>query len=129
MTAEPTLLDAIAEAEAETHARLSLVADPGNPVGRDTEAAFLAACKADAEAHGGRVSVSRVSAALPEDITSTERYSSLWSAFTGPNKPMRRVYTVDAEGNKRPVYDFREGSRSGNDGKPTPARQWVGWSA
>jgi hypothetical protein len=80
-------------------------------------AAFLAACEADAAANGGRVSVSRVSAALPEDITSTERYSAMWSRFTGRDRPMRRLPGV---------WDMREGSRSGNDGKPTPAREWVG---
>ena len=80
-------------------------------------AAFLAACEADAKAHDGRVSVSRVSAALPEDITSTERYSSFWSHFTGKDRPMRRL-----DG----VWDERKGSRSGNNGKPTPARVWVG---
>lgn len=94
---------------------LALVANPGHPVGRDAVAAFLAACEADAAAHDGLVSVNRVSAALPEDITSTERYSSLWSHYTGKGKPM-----VKAEG-----WEIRKGSRSGNDGKPVRLRRWV----
>lgn len=96
---------------------LTLIADADSPIGRDMVTAFLAACEADAAAHDGRVSVSRVSAALPEDITSTERYSSLWSRFTGKDRPMRRIPGV---------WDIREGSRTGNDGKPTPAREWRG---
>lgn len=104
----------------ETADLLTLVADAERPTGRDVVAAFLAACEADAAANGGRVSVSRVGDMLPEDITSTERYSSLWSHFTGPGKHMRRVPGV---------WDERQGSRSGNNGKPTPARVWVGGAA
>ena len=87
---------------------LTLVADVDNPVGRDLPALFLAACERDAAAHDGLVSVNRVSAALPEDITSTERYSAMWSHYTGKGRPM-----VKADG-----WEIREGSRSGNDGKP-----------
>lgn len=118
VTAEPSLFDLI-DAQArinETHAKLHLVADPGSPVGRDAVAAFLTACEADARTHDGIVSVNRVSAALPEDITSTERYSSFWSHFTGKGKPM-----VKADG-----WEIREGSRSGNDGKPVRLRRWIG---
>src|SRR5690348_14404068 len=107
-------------ADPDTHNRLVLVADVTSPVGRDAVSAFLAACEADARANGGRVSVSRVSAMLPEDITSTERYSSFWSRFTGKDRPMRRL---------KGMWDEREGSRSGNDGKLTPARVWVGVQA
>lgn len=108
--------------EDETHDLLHLVADTESPVGRDAVAAFLAACQADAKANDGRVCVSRVSDMLPEDITSTERYSSLWQAHTGNGRPMQRV--KDSLG--RTVYDTREGSRSHNNGKPTIARRWVG---
>lgn len=99
---------------------LTLVADVERPTGRDVVAAFLAACEADAKAHGGIVSVNRVSAALPEDVTSTERYSSLWSHFTGKGKPMRKATTKDAQ----PPWEIRKGSRSGNDGKPVRLRVW-----
>ena len=103
----------------DTHDLLSLVADTERPTGRDMVAEFLTACENDAKANGGRVSVSRVSAALPDDITSTERYSSLWSAFTGKGKPMRRVPGE---------VDVRQGSTSHNNGRMGPAREWVGWS-
>ena len=101
---------------------LALIANPGHPVGRDAVAAFLAACEADAAAHDGLVSVNRVSAALPDDITSTERYSSLWSHYTGKGKPMRKATTNDT-----PIpWEERKGSRSGNDGKPVRLRVWQG---
>ena len=102
--------------------KLRLVADPDSPIGRDVVAAFLAACETDARSHGGIVSVSRVSAALPEDITRTERYSSLWSHYTGRDKPMRKATADDIE----PPWEIRKGSRSGNDGKPVRLRVWQG---
>ena len=116
MTAQPHAL-LFGALDGTTAAKLAIVADPEHPVGRDTVAAFLAACEADAKAHDGRVSVSRVGAMLPDDITSTTRYSSLWSAFTGRGKPMRRVAGE---------IDVREGSASGNNGRMGPAREWVG---
>lgn len=100
---------------------LTLVADVDRPTGRDVPALFLAACEADAAANGGLVSVSRVSAALPEDVTCTERYSALWSHFTGRGRPMRRATDDDGQ-----TWELREGSRSGNDGKPVRLRVWVG---
>lgn len=103
---------------------LTLVADVDRSTGRDVPALFLAACEADAKAHGGIVSVSRVSAALPEDITSTERYSSLWSHYTGKGRPMRKA---DARDERQ--WEIREGSRSGNNGKPVRLRVWVGAAA
>ena len=111
-----------APVDSDTADLLSLVADTESPVGRDAVALFLAACEADAAANDGVVSVSRVGAALPEDLTSTERYSSFWSAFTGRDKPMRKVTIQDG----LPLWEVREGSRSGNNGKPFRNRIWVG---
>ena len=104
---------------------LTLVADVDRSTGRDVPALFLAACEADAKAHGGIVSVSRVSAALPEDITSTERYSALWSHYTGKGRPMRKATEADV----LQPWEIRFGSRSGNDGKPVRLRVWVGTAA
>lgn len=70
---------------------LTLVADTEHPVGRDAVEAFLAACKADADSHGGLVSVNRVRARLADQQIDPRRYSSLWSAFTGKGKPMRKA--------------------------------------
>ena len=108
--------------DGDTADKLALVADPEAAVGRDMVAAFLAACEADARANGGLVSVNRVSAALPDDITSTERYAAMWGHFTGKGKPMRRATTED---HPHP-WEERKGSRSGNDGKPMRLRFWEG---
>lgn len=80
------------------------------------EDTFLAACKADADAHDGLVSVNRVSAALSEAGIESRRYSSLWGHFTGDGKPMRSTQQVEV----------RAGSTSGNDGKAMWLRRWVG---
>ncbi len=100
----------------ETADLLSLVADPTRPVGRDAVAAFLAACESDARNHGGEVSVNRVRGLLADADIEPRRYSSLWSAFTGDGKPMRRGGG----------WEICEGSPSGNDGRPLPLRRWVG---
>ena len=100
---------------------LSLVADPDRSTGRDAVAAFLAACEADAAANGGLVSVNRVSAALAEAGIEPHRYSSLWSHFTGRDKPMRKATEDDAAD----PWEIRRGSTSGNNGKPMPLRRWV----
>lgn len=95
---------------------LSLVADVESPIGRDVPALFLAACRRDALAHSGYVSVNRVRALLAGEDIPPRRYSSLWSAFTGRGKPMR----------KSGEWETCQGSGSGNDGRPFALRRWVG---
>ena len=107
-------------ADPHTMDLLEAIADAERATARDMPAAFLAACEADARAHGGVVSVNRVSAALPEDITSTHRFSALWSHYTGKGRPMRTATTADLAH----PWEVRQGSRSGNDGKPVRLRIW-----
>lgn len=95
---------------------LDLIADAESPVGSDAPAAFLAACQADAEAHDGLVSVSRVRALLVDADIPPRRLSSFWGHYTGRGKPMQRT------GDWEPCT----GSASGNDGRPFPVRRWVG---
>lgn len=99
---------------------LALVADPDRPTGRDAVAAFLAACEADAKAHDGRVSVNRVSAALESEGIEHHRYSALWSHYTGRGKPMVKIPGE---------WEVRQGSKTGNNGKPMAVRRWVDTSA
>lgn len=108
-----------APVDSDTADLLTLVADADAPVGRDAVAAFLAACEADAEAHGGRVSVNRVRAALAGEDIPPRRYSALWAHYTGRGKPM--VKTGE--------WETCAGSDSGNDGRPYPVRRWVGVGA
>ena len=98
---------------------LSLIANTDSPIGHDAVDAFLAACEADAAAHNGYVSVSRVRARLADADIEHHRYSALWSRFTGRDRPMR----------KTGEWEACEGSESGNNGKPYPKRVWVGVSA
>lgn len=95
---------------------LTLVADADRSTGRDVPALFLAACEADAKAHGGLVSVNRVRAALTDTDIPPRRYSALWAHYTGRGKPM--VKTGE--------WEVCAGSSSGNDGRPFPLRRWVG---
>lgn len=95
---------------------LSLIADEHTVAGHDAVTAFLAACKADADNHGGLVSVNRVRSRLAGHDIPPRRYSSLWCAFTGTGKPMHR--TGDWE-----VCDDRAGR---NAGRPQPVRRWTG---
>lgn len=106
----------------ETADLLALVADTERVVGADVPALFLAACEADAQAHDGLVSVNRVRARLADADIPPRRYSSLWSRFTGTDKPMRKMTPADGA----QVWEICEGSRSGNDGRPFPLRRWVG---
>jgi len=99
---------------------LTLVADVTSPIGADAPGLFLAACRRDAEAHGGEVSVNRVRLLLVDADIPPRRYSSLWAAFTGSGKPMRKVESGDDR------WETCKGSTSGNDGKPQPVRRWVG---
>jgi hypothetical protein len=94
---------------------LTLVADTRRPVGRDAPALFLAACEADARAHGGLVSVNRVRERLAAEDIPPRRFSALWSHFTGRDRPM-----VKTGG-----WEVCSGSTSGNDGRPYPVRRWV----
>jgi hypothetical protein len=94
---------------------LTLVADVDSPIGADVPALFLDACQRDAAAHGGEVSVNRVRMLLADADIPPRRYSALWSAFTGPGRPMRKA-----------GWEKCAGSRSRNDGRPFPTREWVG---
>lgn len=100
---------------------LTLVADPHPIVGADVPEVFLAACRRDAMAHGGLVSVNRVRALLADSGIEHHRYSALWSHHTGRGKPM--VKAKDAAGDQ--LWETCEGSPSGNDGRPFPLRWWV----
>ena len=95
---------------------LALVADVDRTTGRDVPALFLAACEADAAAHGGLVSVNRVRARLADEDIPPRRYSALWAHYTGRDRPM-----VKTGG-----WETCAGSGSGNDGRPYPERRWVG---
>ena len=95
---------------------LALVADPDHPVSRDDARAFLDACRRDAMAHDGLVSVNRVRSLLADADIDPRRLSAFWSHFTGKGRPM-----VRAEG-----WEVCTGSTSGNDGRPFRLRRWVG---
>lgn len=103
--------------DTETSDLLHLVADTESPVGRDAVELFLDACRIDAKHHGGVVSPSRVRALMAGADVEHHRYSSLWAAFTGKGKPMRRL-----------PGQFEEctGSTTGNNGRLYPLRKWVG---
>lgn len=94
---------------------LSVLADPHPVIGADVVDLFLAACRRDAMAHDGLVSVNRVRELLAGEQIPPRRYSALWSHHTGRGKPMVK------EG-----WETCEGSTSGNDGRPFPVRRWVG---
>lgn len=110
----------------ETADLLSLVADVDDPlpVRRSDVEVFLDACEADAEAHGGLVSVNRVRARVLDSghEIPPRRYSSLWAAF-GRARPMRRATTDDTSN----PWEVCDGSPAGNDGRPFPLRVWTGY--
>ena len=98
---------------------LTLVADAETPTGQEHYARFLAACKADADAHQGFVSVNRVRAALTDNgqlQIDPRAFSAMWAHATGKGRPMVKT------GN----WITCAGSTSGNDGRPYPERRWVG---
>jgi len=97
---------------------LALVADVHNIARRDPTRLFLAACRADACLHHGKVSVNRVRLRLAAAGVAipARRYSAMWSAFTGPGKPMVKLKE----------WEVCAGSLSGNDGRPFALRRWVG---
>jgi len=116
---EPTdqadLLDLIVDAESPLPAR------------QDDIKAFLDACEADAALNGGVVNTSRVRGRLEDqgvDIHSAvvaPRFSGMWSKYTGPGKPMRKIEDGDPD-----AWSVCEGSESGNNGKPYRQRRWTG---
>jgi hypothetical protein len=98
---------------------LLLVAGTTTPLGGERYEAFLAACEADAAAHGGLVSVNRVRAAMSVDgrlQLEPRAFSAMWSTATGRGKPMV----------KTGQWETCAGSSSRNDGRPYPVRRWVG---
>lgn len=100
----------------ETYDLLTIVADAERVVGRSDVDAFLAACRKDAMAHDGIVSVNRVRALLSDQDIEHHRLSSFWSTFTGRGKPMV----------KTGQWETCSGSPSRNDGRPFALRRWVG---
>lgn len=94
---------------------LSVLADPHPIIGADVADLFLQACRRDAMAHNGEVSVNRVRALLADAQIPPRRYSALWSHFTGRGKPMQ----------KTGQWEVCKGSESGNDGRPFPMRRWT----
>lgn len=92
------------------------VATAWTPGSGGVEAEFLAACKADAEAHLGYISVNRVRELCKPLNVPPRRWSSLWTHNTGPGRPMQKTLRVD---------EIR-GCTSRNDGRPFFLRKWVG---
>ena len=111
MTAQPHY----SHADEAAYDLLALVADPERATGRDAVSAFLAACRRDARANGGMVSVNRVRDLLADAQIQPRRYSSLWSAYTGPGKPMRRT----------DVWELNTDTKGRNAGRPAYLRKWV----
>lgn len=95
---------------------LHLVADTERVVGSGDVDAFLDACRRDAMAHDGLVSVNRVRKLMANRDIEHHRYSAFWSRFTGKDRPMV----------KTGQWETCEGSTSGNDGRPFVVRRWVG---
>ena len=104
---------------------LTVLADPHPIVGADVPDLFLAACRRDAMANGGLVSVNRVRELLAGEDIPPRRYSALWSHFTGRGKPMRKV-TAEEAAKGMPRWEICKGSSSGNDGRSFPLRRWIG---
>lgn len=100
----------------ETNDLLALVADLDSPIGQDDPDIFLAACRRDAMAHGGEVSVNRVRELLSDQGIEPHRYSAFWNTFTGRGRPMQK-----ADG-----WETCSGSTSRNDGRPFRLRRWTG---
>lgn len=100
---------------------LELVADAESPIGRTDVDAFLDACRRDAMAHDGLVSVNRVRALMDGRDIEHHRYSAFWARFTGKDRPMVKATPADGQ-----VWETCEGSTSGNDGRPYRLRRWVG---
>jgi hypothetical protein len=104
-----------APADEDTYDLLSAVAEPHPAIGADATDLFLDACRRDAMAHDGFVSVNRVRQLLADHDIPPRRYSALWAHHTGRGKSM-----VKAD-----AWETCEGSASGNDGRPFRLRRWV----
>lgn len=102
---------------------LDLLADDGSvsPSKDEVRGLFLSACRRDAMAHGGLVSVNRVRVLLEAEQIPPRRYSAMWSHFTGRGKPMEKARLADGS----IMWQTCKGSTSGNDGRPFPLRRWV----
>lgn len=89
-------------------------------VSRGERERFLAACEADARAHGGLVSSQRVREALTAAndplIDAPQRLSCMWTVCTGAGRPMMRL-TLTERGTD---------TKSRNSAKRFPLRRWVG---
>lgn len=108
----------------DTASLLDLLADDGSalPSKAEVRGLFLAACRRDAMAHGGLVSVNRVRQLLADADIPPRRYSAMWAHFTGRDKPMVKAFTGDGT---VPLWEVCQGSGSGNDGRPFQMRRWV----
>lgn len=95
---------------------LDRVATAWIPGGGALEDEFLSACKADAAAHVGLVSVNRVRELCRPLNIPPRSWSSWWSHHTGPGQVMEKTRRID---------EFR-GSTNRNDGKPYFLRRWRG---
>lgn len=95
---------------------LDLLADEHTVPGHDAVDLFLDACRRDAAAHSGFVSVVRVRRLLADAQIPPARLSAMWSHWTGAGKPMRR-----ADG-----FDANDGETTRNGNKVYPRRRWVG---
>lgn len=113
---QPKASDGRFAAPDEDHDLLSRVTLAWQPSGYEILPNFLAACEADAKAHGGVVSVNRVRSMLQTLSIPPRRFSALWSHYTGTGRPMRRT------GRWEPC----QGGTNRNEGKPYPLRKWVG---
>jgi hypothetical protein len=104
------------------HDLLSDIATAWRPTSQDAHENFLAACKADADAHAGYVSVNRVRTMLEGAGLDPHQFSALWSHYTDREGVPSGRPMVRANGR----FEFCKGSGSRNNGKPYPLRRWVG---
>ena len=97
---------------------LSLIAEDERH--EDDYKRFLAACRADADAHGGKVSVNRVRDALSNEFgleVEPRRYASYWQRAT---KTGTLLNTEE--------WEVSTDTRGRNVGKPQRVREWRGWT-
>lgn len=93
---------------------LDRVATAWSPGGVSVDENFLAACRADAAAHCGLVSVNRVRELCASLAVPPRKWSSLWTHYTGLGRPMRKTRRIDE----------LHHTSSRNDGKPYFLREW-----
>jgi hypothetical protein len=99
---------------------LSLIADEHTPLGKLRMDDFKAACRADAEAHGGWVHPSRVSKLLHDRFGEIDprSFSAKWGPACGPKGFLDKTKTpapIDPTHSK------------GNGNKDIRLRRWRGW--